>query len=695
LTAGLAFATDSSAKGATAQTPSARLTHGRAEARLFERDTELCQLRDAVEGACAGTAAVVVVEGQSGVGKSELLGFAGGCARDGGVAVLSARGTEFEHAYPWGVVRNLFTPALALPDAERATVFAGAGALADVPLGLRRSSTGLAADEALGAALHGLYWALANLAATDPLLVSVDDAHWADAPSLRWLEYLAARIEDLPVLLLVALNPAEVVADKELVLSLSAHATTLLAPAPLTQSATARLVMQRLGSDGPLAKACYAGTGGNPFLVHAVLDELSEEGHEAAVERLGHVESAAVSRALEMRLARLPPEARELCAAIAVWGGKTRLHQAAAVAEIDDRYAATRAADSLTAAGLTKAGDPLEFVQPVVGTIVHGSMPPHKRSAWHARAAELLEQAGAPREAVAIHLLGVDPHGDTLLVDVLAEAASDALASGAPEAAETYLERALAEPPAASKRAGVLRLLGLAEASLHRVRAVEHLQAALDEAPDARGRAQLARELAVPLVHSGHVHGAVAVLERSAGELGGTERELSLEVQADLIHAGRLHPQLREAALSRARTLGEAGLRGSTRGERVALAAVAAEGDGVLGTASEATACAQRALGDGRLLAEVGTESPSYWYAVSALVFVDACEPAEAAIDAALADARAKGSKLGSALAYCFRALLEYRTGGARVLARIPARRTPRTRTRRRGEQRARRERHA
>jgi AAA ATPase domain len=160
---------------------------------LLERAGELQELREALVAAGEGTGRVVVVEGPAGIGKTALLRFGSDHARETGLGVLSARGSEFERMYPWGVVRRLFAPVLALPAAERARVFDGAGALADIPLGFHGSSAQLSADaDALGAALHGLYWALANLALSKRLLVAVDDAHWADGPSLRWLEYLAA-----------------------------------------------------------------------------------------------------------------------------------------------------------------------------------------------------------------------------------------------------------------------------------------------------------------------------------------------------------------------------------------------------------------------------------------------------------------------------------------------------------------------
>ena len=62
-------------------------------------------------------------------------------------------------------------------------------------------------------ALHGLYWLTANLAAEQPLLILVDDAHWADPPSLRWLAYLAQRLDGLPAALIVAARPGEPLLD--------------------------------------------------------------------------------------------------------------------------------------------------------------------------------------------------------------------------------------------------------------------------------------------------------------------------------------------------------------------------------------------------------------------------------------------------------------------------------------------------
>jgi DNA-binding CsgD family transcriptional regulator len=638
--------------------------------RLVDRERELVQLGAVLDAARSGQGTVVVIEGPAGLGKTALLDCIRRWALDEGFGVLTGRGSEFEQAYPWGVVRSLFAPALAAPElaGDGDGVLAGAGRLADVALGLRPATgAALAANpDALGAALHGLYWALANLAADRPFVVAVDDAQWADGPSLRWLGYLATRVEDLPVLLAITLNPAVGVGDGELPLPLSADATTLLPLAPLSEAGARGVTEDHLGPDVDhgLAEACHAATGGNPFLLHSVLRELEEEDGAPphALADVCDVESPAISRSVMRRLGRLPPEAGELAAAVAVWGTKPRLVEAADLANLDHDLAVV-AADALAAAGLIGPNEPLEFVHPVIHSAVLNAIPAHRRSLSHARAAELLEDAGATLDAIAAHLLGIEARGDALLVELLCEAATNALSAGAPEIARTYLKRALAEPPTDPQRPMVLRLLGLAEASLQRPEAAQHLSAALELTPDVRERVELTRELAVPLVHCGRVHEAVSVLERSANELAGADRELALELEADIINAGRLHPELRPSALERARSLYDARLGGETLGERVALAAIAGEGDAVVPTAADAIACAQAALAGDRLLADAGPEAPALWYAISGLVLADSLESAHTAVDAVQAEARDKGSILGSALGYCFQALLEHRIG--------------------------------
>ena len=180
---------------------------------LLERSAELARIESALAEARAGRGRFVVVEGPAGIGKTALLAAARAAAATSGMRVLRARGTELEREFAFGVVRQLFEPPLAEASEPRARrPAAGRRRRRGRP---PRPSGRTPADgpPASGvdpsfAILHGLYWLCANLAAARPLCLVVDDAHWADAPSLRYLAFLLTRLEELDVALVVATRPA-------------------------------------------------------------------------------------------------------------------------------------------------------------------------------------------------------------------------------------------------------------------------------------------------------------------------------------------------------------------------------------------------------------------------------------------------------------------------------------------------------
>src|SRR3954471_8553783 len=174
---------------------------------LEERDAELAAIGEVISAARGGTGAGLLLEGPPGIGKTRLMGSARSVAGTG-VAILSARASELERDFPFAVVRQLLE---GVDDRQ----FTGAAALA-APV-LRDG-----ASEGDAPALHGLYWLTANLAAERPLLVLVDDAHWADIPSLRWLAYLAQRLDGLAAGLVVAARPAEAGAGQAILDALAA-----------------------------------------------------------------------------------------------------------------------------------------------------------------------------------------------------------------------------------------------------------------------------------------------------------------------------------------------------------------------------------------------------------------------------------------------------------------------------------------
>jgi DNA-binding CsgD family transcriptional regulator len=584
------------------------------------------------------------------------------------MATLIARCGELERNLPWGVVRGLFEPMLSTASkSERRALLSDAAGLAGIALRPDGAPAAPRRADALGAALHGLYWLTANIAAKQALLLGVDDVHWADEPSLRWLAYLAARLEGLPVLLVTTVSPGEPCTSSGPI-SAIARAARVMHPSPLSRDATEMLLNASLGHDASadICESCHSATGGNPFLLRSLMVQLRDREtlRECATsESVAEIHSEAISRATLVRLERLPEAARELASAIAVFGSSCYLAEAAAIAGLDDD-AAVAAADALAAQSVIGESEPLEFVHPIVRTAVYDEIPSHRRVRWHARAARLLDDAEAPVDEIAVHLLPLAPSGDTTVVGVLRSAATVALRAGAPESAVQCLTRALAEPPSERARVEILRELGTAEASLARRRpAVEHLQEALSLSSQPRERADIARELSVPLMHSGRMAEAVDLLERASGELVDEDRELRLELEADIIGARRLHPALRQGALERIQRLRSTPLAGRTFGERVALSAVALEPGLPDGTASESIECAERALGNGRLLAEAGVESPAFWYAATALILAGAFDPADRVLESAVSEARSQGSTVGLTMGFAFRTLLRYRTG--------------------------------
>jgi DNA-binding CsgD family transcriptional regulator len=634
----------------------------------LEREAELAALDAGIADCRAGFGNVAVVQGPAGIGKTRLLGAAIERAGEAGIEPAFARAGELERDLAWGVVRELFERALTdTDDDEREELMSGAAGLAAPILGAEEASLPTATD-AIAVALHGLYWLTVNLAERHPLLLAVDDAHWADPPSLRWISYLGARVEELPVLLVVTVRSAEPGADTEFAGALAAErATRVLRPAALSEEAGRQVIRAAFDHDPDpeFARACRAATGGNPFLLRELVDELALAGlagtsDEAA--RVLEIQPASVARSVLLRLSRLPVEARELAAAVAVLGARASLRHAADLAALDEESAAA-AADALVASNILEAGVPLEFCHPVVRIAIYTEMPAVRRANWHRRAAGILGDAGRPADEVAVHLLAVEPSGDHSVVERLRVAADGALARGAMQTAVAYLRRTLTEPPSPEFRADTLRVLGSAERRLGDSSSVEHLREALELARHPSARAATAHELALALLQHLRSQEAVEVLEAALSTVPADNRERALELEAELAAVGYLDLSAGPMVFERIRRLSAEVEEGRTPGERLVLSQLANQLSIVGAPARQAGDLAERALGNGRLLSEQTADSLAFYHAVWVLILADRFVPAEAALDDAIADARARGSAVGFAIASAVHSQLDLRRG--------------------------------
>src|SRR6478672_12855777 len=233
------------------------------------------RIESALADARTGRGRFVVVEGPAGIGKTALLAAARNAAAEAGMRVLRSRATEMETNFGFGVVRQLFErPLVEASELERADLLQGAAGVAAGLLGLpgapRADAPPSSGVDPSFAILHGLYWLCANLAAVSPLCLVVDDAHWADAASLRYLAFLLTRLEELDAALVVATRPPEARTDAELLTTLttdsSAHAIRL---GPLSRAAVAELLGAGLGRapDPNVVDTSLRVTRGRPFLV--------------------------------------------------------------------------------------------------------------------------------------------------------------------------------------------------------------------------------------------------------------------------------------------------------------------------------------------------------------------------------------------------------------------------------------------
>jgi len=549
---------------------------------LFDRGADLATLHDLLIRVPTGTGGVAFVEGAAGIGKTSLGQAVADTAVADGFQVLGARGAVLERELPFGIVRQLFDPVLRRLDGPaRTQALEGAAALAGPALGLATidahvDPTPEAVRSSLSSAFHGLYWLTANLAEDSPVLMWVDDAHWADGPSAQFLAYLSRRVADLDVVLVVGARPAEPGADEALGAIRDEPGSVTLSPSPLGQASVAALLRDALARDPEPAfvAECSRRTGGNPYLLHELVVDLQARGVAPTAAGLAEIEELgrhAVGRSIGARLERMPAGGRELAEALAVIETASDLRLVAAVANLDLEPAGD-VADALVAVEILSPGAELAFRHPLVRAAVYAQVPASRRALLHGRAADALGAAGAGAGRVAAQLLRSQPRGDQEVVLTLRRAATEAIAQAAPATAAACLARAIAEPVAPDGRIELLRELGAAEVAAGRDVGVEHLQEAIAGLVAPRERAVAALELAAAL--SAHVRfgEARAVLLDGIDAARGVDRELWLLLEAQLAFVQRLDLHADHELPSRIDELAS-GLCGETPGERAVLAA--------------------------------------------------------------------------------------------------------------------------
>jgi DNA-binding CsgD family transcriptional regulator len=639
---------------------------------LLEREQEVQRVHAALSAAKRGAGNVLVIEGEAGMGKSSLLEEARARASDLGVRVIDARGAELEQGFPYGVVRQLFErPLLEADSDERDRWLTGAAALAaevvtPAPsVTPRAPPTGPPAADAGYAWQHGLYWLVSNVSADSPLALVVDDLQWCDPPSVRALAFIARRLEGQPVALVFATRPVDPALTPEAAAVLAEPMVEPLRPSPLREAAVGALIAERLSQEPHprFVRACLKATGGNPFLLGELLGEVTAREMDPtarAAPDVATIVPRGVANAVLLRLARLAPEAGTLARALSALGDGAQVGDAARLAGLaaPDLEAAMAA---LVSVGVIEQGAVPRFVHPVLRAAIYGDLSPAERERLHQAAVGILHDRAAPAGQVAAQVMHTEPAADTAAVELLRDAAREALALGDAAGAAALLNRALDEPPSRRDRSAVVLELGQARARAGDPEAAGPLSEIVEHGEDAAAIAAAAIELGGMLFYAGRAAEGAAILRRAQQRLPAVARARE-ELEIALLGASYSSVSARREADAAIAALRDPG--GPARGplEATTLATLALDEVMYLRSASTAIDLAERALAAG-LPFEPHRGQNWALAALYALMFSDHLDAAQPAADEILARALERGAAVTVVAMSAFRAYIGLRSG--------------------------------
>jgi DNA-binding CsgD family transcriptional regulator/tetratricopeptide (TPR) repeat protein len=464
---------------------------------LHGRAAERQMVRDLLRRAQRGAGGVVLVEGEPGIGKSVLLRDTIDEAADLGFSLAAGAADQLGQAIPFFALRT----ALREPSAELAP---------DDP------------DRGLPAA--AAWWITqirANLerrAAAAPVLVCLDDLHWASPATLAALRALPRDLKRYPVAWLLARSETSQLPADYLFGLLEQDGAARLTLDPLDQHAVAAMLADTFGAPPDEALADLAsGAAGNPSLVSELIGGLRDEHAVQVTEGRAVLASARLPRRIhrlaQQRLDGLGQRARHLLVTAAVLGPAFRLEDVAEMLGETPAMLLPAVEEAMDAAIMTAAEHAFTFRHQLLRRAVGEMIPRPARKALHRQYGEILLARGESPARAADHLLQAAHPGDPASLAGLDTAAAQTLRSAPQTAADLALRALELTDPADS--AALARAVAAAEAltaagRLDQAAAIAHdllakplpptaedrLRCALSSVMSARGQARDAAEQA-------------------------------------------------------------------------------------------------------------------------------------------------------------------------------------------------------
>jgi DNA-binding CsgD family transcriptional regulator len=437
----------------------------RQPAGVVGRARELAEIERALDRVASGASWALQLCGEAGIGKSHLLAEACRRAEGRGFLVLDGRAAEFEQDMPFGVIIDALNDHVGRvgPAVLRALDAETLGELAWI----LPSLSGLEGERAAtpsGGQRYRVQYAvralLERLAKSQPVVLALDDVHWADAASVEVLAHVLRRFRG-PLLVALAFrrSPRRLVAALEA--SARGDSGRRLEVPPLSRDEAGVLLGPEL--DAATRDGLYRESGGNPFFLEQLARRVPRSTGSA-----GDIATVApsVGALIAGELDRLGAGHKVVLDAAAVVGESFDAGLVAAIAERDEP-ATLALLDELVDADLLRPSPvprSFRFRHPIVRRVVYELMPAGWRVEAHARAAARLSAAGGARAELAHHVARSAAVGDERAIALLEDAAR-AAAPRAPLTGGQWLRTAARLLPA-DERARRVRLLGEAGALL-------------------------------------------------------------------------------------------------------------------------------------------------------------------------------------------------------------------------------------
>ncbi|HEY7521478.1 MAG TPA: BTAD domain-containing putative transcriptional regulator [Methylomirabilota bacterium] len=379
-----------------------------AEGTLIGREASVKSLGSLLAATAAGPGMLVAIVGEAGIGKTRLMAELMAEAAGAGRRLLIGHAHESEQVLPFGpwvdalrsgrVVDDL----VSLPPAWRAEL---SRLIPELGTPSPASSSGFADYLQL---FESVAQAIGRLVIRQPLLLVLEDLHWADEMSVRLLAFLGRRLGGWPVLIAVTIREEELPDAPVLRRSLEelerAGHLARVALGPLSQADTLTLVRlhARAGSEATLARlAAQAWTvsEGNPLVVVEIIQAQAQGAAPFQERGLGLPER--VRAIVGRRLERLSPRAQQLATVAAVIGRRFEFALLQRAARLEDEEAAAGVEELVRRRILHGIGDAFEFTHERIREVAYAALIGVRRRALHAAVGAALEHLHAGRlEAV-------------------------------------------------------------------------------------------------------------------------------------------------------------------------------------------------------------------------------------------------------------------------------------------------------